>query len=224
MSKYITVHVIVEGRTEYIFVQQILFQYLNAKGISIIPIIASKPGEKGGDIKFPRVEDDIVKSLRQKNVRIVSTFVDYYGIKEWPGTNDILSNSTPEQIAATMNTAAKAVICQKYDRLNPTQRFIPFIAVHEFETLLFSDTKALADGLGIDKETIDATVNEFPSLEHINNSRETAPSKRLEKWHPQYGKTTTGIAIAKTIPVDTMRAKCPLFNQWLSEIEAVAGV
>ena len=33
MSKYITVHVIVEGRTEYIFVQQILFQYLNAKGI-----------------------------------------------------------------------------------------------------------------------------------------------------------------------------------------------
>ena len=69
MSKYITVHVIVEGRTEYIFVQQILFQYLNAKGISIIPIIASKPGEKGGDIKFQRVEDDIVKSLRQKKCK-----------------------------------------------------------------------------------------------------------------------------------------------------------
>ena len=129
-----------------------------------------------------------------------------------------------EQIAETMNTAAKTEICQEYDCLNPTQRFIPFIAVHEFETLLFSDTKALADGLGVAQTTIDADISRFSTPEHINNSPLTAPSKRLERWYPQYGKTTTGIAIAKTIPVDTMRAKCPLFNQWLSAIEAVAGV
>ena len=155
---------------------------------------------------------------------IVSTFVDYYGIKEWPGQDSILPNSEPEQIAATMNTAAKTEICQEYDHLTPTQRFIPFIAVHEFETLLFSDTKALADVLGVAQTTIDADISRFSTPEHINNSPLTAPSKRLERWYPQYGKTTTGIAIAKTIPVDTMRAKCPLFNQWLSEIEAVAGV
>ena len=224
MSKYITVKVVVEGQTAQKFIGEILAPYLASKGIFITPIVASKKGQKGGDIKFQRVKKDIANFLAQRNVDIVSTFVDYYGIKEWPGKDTILQHSTPEQIAATMNTAAKTEICQEYDHLNPTQRFIPFIAVHEFETLLFSDTKALADGLGIDKETIDATVNEFPSLEHINNSKETAPSKRLEKWHPQYGKTTTGIAIAKTIPVDTMRAKCPLFNQWLSAIEAVAGV
>ena len=218
------VNVVVEGQTEQKFISEILAPYLAHKGIFMTPIIASKKGQKGGDIKFQRVKKDIGNFLAQRNVDIVSTFVDFYGIKEWPGKDSILQHSTPGQIAATMNTAAKTEICQEYDRLNPTQRFIPFIAVHEFETLLFSDTKALADGLGIDKETIDATVNEFPSLEHINNSKETAPSKRLEKWHPQYGKTTTGIAIAKTIPVDTMRAKCPLFNQWLSAIEAVAGV
>ena len=224
MSKYINVKVVVEGQTEQKFIKDILAPYMGVKGIFMEASLAPKPGQKGGDIKFQRVKKDIGNFLAQRNVDIVSTFVDFYGIKEWPGKDSILQHSTPGQIAVTMNTAAKTEICQEYDRLNPTQRFIPFIAVHEFETLLFSDTKALADGLGIDKETIDATVNEFPSLEHINNSKETAPSKRLEKWHPQYGKTTTGIAIAKTIPVDTMRAKCPLFNQWLSEIEAVAGV
>ena len=218
------VNVVVEGQTEQKFINEILAPYLALKGIFMTPIIASKKGQKGGDIKFQRVKKDIGNFLAQRNVDVVSTFVDYYGIKEWPGKDSILPHSEPEQIAAAMNTAAKDEVCQAYDHLTPTQRFIPFIAVHEFETLLFSDTKALADGLGIDKETIDATVNEFPSLEHINNSKETAPSKRLEKWHPQYGKTTTGIAIAKKIQIDTMRAKCPLFNQWLSAIEAVAGV
>lgn len=224
MSNYIIVKVVVEGQTEQKFIGEILAPYLYAKGIFMTPIVASKKGQKGGDIKFQRVKKDIGNFLAQGNVDIVSTFVDYYGVKEWPGKDSILQNSTPEQIAATMNAAAKAEVCKKYDCLKPAQRFIPFIAVHEFETLLFSDTKALAESLGIEQATVDATVNEFPSLEHINNSRETAPSKRLKAWYPQYGKTTTGLAIAKKIQVDTMRAKCPLFDQWLTAIEAVAGV
>ena len=224
MSKYITVYVIVEGQTEQKFIKDILAPYMGVKGIFMKASRAPKPGQKGGDIKFQRVKKDIANFLAQRNVDIVSTFVDYYGIKEWPGQDSILPNSEPEQIAATMNTAAKTEICQEYDHLTPTQRFIPFIAVHEFETLLFSDTKALADVLGVAQTTIDADISRFSTPEHINNSPLTAPSKRLERWYPQYGKTTTGIAIAKTIPVDTMRAKCPLFNQWLSAIEAVAGV
>ena len=224
MSNYITVKVVVEGQTEQKFIKDILAPYMGIKGIFMTASLAPKPGQKGRDIKFQRVKKDIVDYLTQSNVNVVSTFVDYYRVKEWPGKNSILPNSAPEQIAETMNTAAKTEICQEYDCLNPTQRFIPFIAVHEFETLLFSDTKALADGLGVAQTTIDADISRFSTPEHINNSPLTAPSKRLERWYPQYGKTTTGIAIAKTIPVDTMRAKCPLFNQWLSAIEAVAGV
>lgn len=224
MSNYITVKVVVEGQTEQKFIKDILAPYMGIKGIFMTASLAPKPGQKGGDIKFQRVKKDIVDYLTQSNVNVVSTFVDYYRVKEWPGKNSILPNSAPEQIAETMNTAAKTEICQEYDCLNPTQRFIPFIAVHEFETLLFSDTKALADGLGVAQTTIDADISRFSTPEHINNSPLTAPSKRLERWYPQYGKTTTGIAIAKTIPLDTMRAKCPLFNQWLSAIEAVAGV
>ena len=224
MSNYITVQVVVEGQTEQKFIKDVLAPYLYNKGIFMTPIVASKKGQKGGDIKFQRVKRDIVNILKQSDVDVVSTFMDYYGVKEWPGKDSILSNSTPGQIAATMNSAAKNEISHDYDYLNPSQRFIPFIAVHEFETLLFSDTKVLAEGLGVDQATVDATVNKFPSLEHINNSRETAPSKRLEAWFPQYGKTTTGIAIAKKIPIDTMRSKCPLFNQWLTAIETIAGV
>ena len=52
MSKYITVKVVVEGQTEQKFIGEILAPYLASKGIFITPIVASKKGQKGGDIKF----------------------------------------------------------------------------------------------------------------------------------------------------------------------------
>ena len=219
MNKYIIVQVIVEGQTEEKFIKQILQPYLSLKNIFITPTIASKKGQKGGDVRFQRIKNDIEIFLKQPQVDVVSTFVDYYGIKEWPGLKDTFKNLTPLEIAETMNTATKEKICQEFDNLNPAQRFIPFIVVHEFETLLFSNSKILAEELAIEQEKVDEVINSFPTIEHINNSRETAPSKRLIAWCPHYGKTTTGITIAQKITIDKMREKSPLFNKWLSALE-----
>ena len=62
-------------------------------------------------------------------------------------------------------------------------------------------------------------------IEVINNSPETAPSKRLDKWskNGEFPKTTTGIAIARSIGIPQMREKCPLFNSWLERFESLQG-
>lgn len=59
MSDYIEVIAIVEGKTEQVFVEQVLKPYLEEKMIFISATQASKPGQKGGDVKFSRVINDI---------------------------------------------------------------------------------------------------------------------------------------------------------------------
>ena len=135
----------------------------------------------------------------------------------------VQSNSTPWQIADILNNAAKIAICEKAgDDLNPHQRFIPFMAVHEFETLLFSDSAILAKELGISRADIDHVLTEFgEEPERINSNPLTAPSKRLEGWKKSYKKTVDGIDIAEKIGLSVMREKCPLFDKWLTAIETL---
>ena len=74
--------------------------------------------------------------------------------------------------------------------------------------------------MNISKLEVDKVIDKCGSPEEINNSPQTAPSKRLQYWtHGHYGKTTSGIAIAKAIGIERMRSKCPLFNRWLSQLE-----
>lgn len=211
------VRIVVEGPTEEKFIKQIVGPYLLAKGFQTIPIVLH------GDVKFDRVKGDVVKSLKDRKTKAVSYFVDYYGLKEWPEKEAIQANSTPRQIADILNSAAKNSICKEAgDDLNPCRRFVPFMAVHEFETLLFSDSEILAEELGIQQIHIDDVLKKFGGKpEWINNSPETAPSKRLEAWKSDYKKTTDGIAIAERIGLPAMRAKCPLFDNWLSAIESL---
>jgi hypothetical protein len=63
----------------------------------------------------------------------------------------------------------------------------------------------------------------FIEPEAINNSAQTAPSKRLDAWskNGSFAKTTLGIAIASKIGIVQMRKKCPLFNAWIAEFENI---
>ena len=223
MSNYIQVMVIVEGKTEQIFIEKILTPYLGYKNIGMCATQVSKPGQKGGDVKFSRVKKDIRNHLKQRSDTYISTFVDYYGIKEWPEIDKIPPQATPIQIAKILKDAAKAEIIAAFPDIRAKQRFIPYIAIHEFEALLFSDAKILADQLEIDVSDVDNVLNQFGQPEAINNNPQTAPSKRLDSWAPngKFPKTTMGIAVARQIGIDKMRTKCSLFNSWLQTFEDI---
>lgn len=212
---------IVEGRTEQIFVERVLAPYLGTKNIFIRATQISKPGQKGGDVKFSRAEKDIGSFLKQRPDTYVTQFFDYYGLKEWPDL-DAISNQSHIEIAELLNNAANEHVIRKYGDYQAERRFIPYMAMHEFEALLFSDEAILAQALDVEIEQVTAIIAACGEPEQINNSRETAPSKRLNqlKQSGKFKKTTEGISIAEQIGVEKMRLRCPLFNQWLNQLES----
>ncbi len=222
MSKFIEVIAIVEGKTEQVFIEKVLAPYLAMKNIFISATQITKPGQKGGDVRFVRAKQDRGNHLKQRNNTFVTTFIDYYGTKEWPGLDNLAPALAPAQISAHLHQETRQAVNELFRDHRSEERFIPFVAMHEFEALLFSDSEVLSAEMNVDTEVVDAVIAEYGEPESINNSPEIAPSKRLDEWAPygKFAKTTVGIAIAQRIGIPKMREMCPLFNDWLEQLEA----
>jgi hypothetical protein len=224
MSNCVEVVAIVEGKTEEIFIKDILQPYLANKNVFITPIIISKPGQKGGDVKFARVKNDIEKHLKQRPDTYLTLFIDFYGVKsDWPGVNDAEGISGPKGKADFVNQATKEKVVEHFGEQNAEERFIPYIAMYEFEALLFSAPAILARKLQIDESQVVSIIEECGEPENIDNSQVTAPSKRLESLSLKFRKTTTGIAILKEAGLTAIRGKCPIFDGWVTSLENIAG-
>ena len=216
------VKAVVEGKTEQSFINEVLAPTLWSRGIYLEPTILKKPGQDGGDVKFTRVNRDIGNHLKQRRDTYVTVFIDFYGISSnWPNLDEAKAKRTPREKAECFTDDLRDRICNSFSDYCPEQRFIPYVAMHEFEAILFSDPKILADAIQIDVSKIEDIIQECLEPENINDSSITAPSKRLNALSSNFKKTTTGINIAKNIGINTIRQKCPLFHQWLSKIEAL---
>ncbi len=220
MSKPISIYVIVEGPTESNFIREVVAPSLSYKNIFMTAIVSSKKGQKGGDIRFERMKKDFRAHLKQRSDSYVTMMVDFYGTKEWPMLEEARSQQSHIEKSKTFCEATMASLKEFLgDNIPTEQRFIPYVAMHEFEALLFSEPTTLAEKLNIKESVILDILKECGEPEQINDSPMTAPSKRLHALSPSFKKTSTGIAIAKEIGLDIMREKCPLFDQWLSRIE-----
>lgn len=223
MSNFIEVMVIVEGKTEEIFIKSLLQPYLDQKMIFMTPVQVSKPGQKGGDVRFERVKRDLEIFLKQRPDTYVTTLVDFYGVHEWPGIDQVPANASPAEIAEIVNGATRDAVIELFAAQRADRRFIPYMSIHEFEALLFSDSESLAAELGVAEELVRAVLNECGEPEAINNNPAMAPSKRLNGWSRsgKFLKTTTGIEVARRIGIQKMRTQCPLFHAWLQRFEAL---
>lgn len=220
MSKIAEIVALVEGPTEKIFIADILVPYLAGRGVFMRPIIISKPGQKGGDVKFARVKNDIGLHLKQRSDTYLTLFVDYYGIKnDWPGLKEAKEQSTPKSKAEKINRATKARVNELFQDWDSERRFIPYVSMHEFEALLFSEPQKLAEKLNVSQSKIDKILSDCGEPENIDDSPQTAPSKRLEDLSDRFKKTSTGIMIAKAIGLTKIRERCPIFTNWLRSVE-----
>ncbi len=216
--------VIVEGKTELTFVKEILAPYLGAKNVFMTPTVLSKPGQRGGQVRFLRARNDIARHLKQRSDTYVSLLVDYYGIgTDWPGLDCVRAGASPSDIANAICQATQQAVDTELAVHNSGKRFLPHITVHEFEALLFSDPATLADTIQISQRTVEAILQECGQPEAIDNSPQGAPSKRIQQINRRFKKTTSGIAIARKIGIERMRSKCPVFNSWLERLESLAG-
>lgn len=132
MSKFIEVIAIVEGKTEQVFIEKVLAPYLAFKNIFISATQITKPGQKGGDVRFVRAKQDIGNHLKQRGNTFVTTFIDYYGTKEWPGLDSLAPALEPAQISHHLHQATKEAVNALFGNTRSEERFIPYIAMHEF--------------------------------------------------------------------------------------------
>ena len=220
MNESAEIVAIVEGKTEGIFISKLLAPHLARLNVYMTPIIISKPGEKGGDVRFDRVKNDIGLHLKQRTGTYLTLFMDYYGLKtDWPGLDDARKRPCAKDRAEAVNRATRNAVCRLFPERRAERRFIPYVAMHEFEALLFSAPEILASRLQVKPALIANIVAKCGSPEEIDDSPDTAPSKRLIQLSNGFRKTTTGIAVAEDIGLSAIRARCPLFDEWLTAIE-----
>lgn len=220
----VRVHVFVEGQTEKMFVQSILVPYLARNEIYLFPRQLGKPRHKRGICEYRLARRDILATLKQETHTFCTTMFDYYGMpNSWPQREAARRCPFPQKSVA-VEGAILADIAGELSEGFDCSRLIPYVQMHEFEALLFSDPKTLADGLDLsDESEVQRIRAAFASPEEINDSEQTAPSKRIMALYAGYSKVTDGILIAQKIGLDAMRAECPHFNEWLQKLETLAN-
>ena len=102
-------------------------------------------------------------------------------------------------------------------------RFIPYVMMHEFEGLLFSDCRRFGAGIGREDliPELQSIRDQFGTPEEINDSPITAPSKRILNLVPGYQKPLLGSLAALEIGLEAIRGQCPFFNRWLARLESL---
>ena len=100
-------------------------------------------------------------------------------------------------------------------------RFVPYVMMHEFEALLFSNCNRLAIGIGQPALTqrLQAIRDGFDTPEAIDDSPARAPSKRLEGLFGDYDKPLVGMVAALAIGLEAIRGECPHFAGWMERLE-----
>jgi hypothetical protein len=105
------------------------------------------------------------------------------------------------------------------------RRFVPFVVMHEFEGLLFSDCAAFSRA--IYRPDLEVSLREirerFTTPEEINDSALTAPSKRIKQLVPSYQKPLLGVLAVLEIGLLRIRKECPHFDGWLNQLESRVG-
>lgn len=196
----------VEGQTEEIFCERTLCSHLNVNGIFATPILLNG---RGGDVRLNSIGrelDDLARGFD-----FVTTLYDFYGFK-----------------GKTVGETKDSLEAKMVSKVSPglQNKVIPYVQMYEFEGLLFSSPDAMASQ--IEKrdrgdvshwaEEIVRRSNDNP--EAINDSPQTAPSKRLQTY-TSYKKTIDGPNIMQNLGLSEVRVRCEGFNNWISRLEVL---
>ncbi len=217
------VNILVEGQTEETFVNEILGPALHRLGVYPIPRLVGKPKRRGGLISYAGIRNDILVMLKQDRGAYCSTMFDYYRLPtDFPKIPGQRAHSTQDKAKLAEQALYEDITASLSDSHIP-DRFLPYIQMHEYEALLFSDPQSLAGGiyrpdLG---HAFSIIRNSFPTPEDIDDGDDTAPSKRILSLCRGYAKPLHGVLAAIEIGIETIRNECRHFNDWVVKLEAL---
>ena len=220
----IRLNFVVEGQTEEAFVKKVLAPYLGKRSIwanarSVQTSRKRNIKHRGGVVRYAQAQHDITRWMREQpgpDVRFTAMF-DLFRLPP-----DFPSNEAPTPIDPRDRVEAlqQVLLADIED-----DRLLPYIQLHEFESLVLVEP-GLLHGLypeyasGVDR--LVAMAAEFASPELIDGGQETAPSKRIAKQMPTYSRTVAGPIVTTQIGLPNLRAKCPHFGAWIDRLESIA--
>ena len=223
----------VEGQTEESFVTSVLAPHLYARGYTSVTARllgnARQRDRRGGIRPWHAVRSDILRHLSEDPACLATTMVDYHalpatGVPAWPGR--AAANALPGASAGTKAIAVEAALAADIGQAMGSDfdpfRFLPFVVMHEFEGLLFSDCAGFGRGIGRPDlgPPFQQIRSQFGTPEEIDDSPHTAPSRRVEALVPGYQKPLHGVLAARAIGLDAIGAACPHFRDWLERLAA----
>jgi hypothetical protein len=229
--KTVILDVLCEGWTEEAFVKKVLNPYLAIYQIvTKVSVLTTnrKKNIRGGMLSFSQVENDLKQWCRQVapyskgEIHCFTTMFDFYA----------LPNDFPAYESAMRMTdhyaSVRKLEQEMANRLTFCPRFIPYIQLHEFESLVFCGLEYLKEEYSRCRREIDqlievlATYNGNPEL--INHLPETAPSKRIIQAVSKqynYNKLKSGVDVTSHVGIEIMMAQCPHFKEWVEQLKAL---
>ena len=211
--------IICEGQTEQEFCNTLLQPYFNNQNITLQAPLIKKT--MGGIANWNVLKREIETYLRREKDVLVTTLIDYYGIKDSHGFPLWAEKQAIADKNQRLDELEAAMLADVDANLRP--RFVPYMQLHEFEGLLFSDKQAFYttfyDNELVDKAYLEQTFANFNNPEMINGGVETSPSHRLERIIYGYKKVLGGCCLAEAIGLEKMRQKSPRFDNWLKRLE-----
>lgn len=227
---YNILHILCEGQTEERFVKEVLSPYLQQFNIYPKPIVlltSKKKNARGGMLSYSQAKRDL--TILQKQFRdntsehhMFTTMFDYYALPDdFPGV---------EESTEIQNVRSRISFLEdKFAEELGGSAFIPYIQLHEFEALLFVDIIKLQTEYPLSSEKIRVLKKEtdiYGDPEMINNSPDTAPSKRIiaalsQDYH--YNKVQSGATVTSAIGIEALLENCQHFKEWIENIKRIAA-
>ena len=221
----IRLNIVVEGQTEEEFVKSSLAPHLGL--LSVFAVARSVETSRrrsriyrGGLLDYARAKRDIARWMKEDNhpEALFTTMFDLFRLpSEFPGYERAKQSSDPFKRVAILEEAFQLDM--------GSHRFIPYIQLHEYEALLFSDPSRFSlEFLNREREVQNLIKigSAFQTPELIDDGPTTSPSKRIIQEIPEYEgrKVSAGPHVAREIGLPAIRKKCSHFNEWLSKLES----
>ena len=214
-------YITVEGHAEQAFAKQVLVPHLAEFSIEAKPRLVMtnrKLGCRGGITDYSKIRSDLAMRLKEDAAPEArfTTMLDLYALPgTFPGWGEAAACPTALQKVTALELALQR------DLGDP--RFIPYIQLHEFESLLYCDLGELQKRIFGSEHALIALEQSVAHLqpEDINQGQTTAPSKRIIKHLPVYerAKVRVGAPAAAAIGLSRLRSQCPHFHSWLEQLE-----
>lgn len=217
----VRLHLVVEGQTEETFVRDVLAPVLGEQAVvaDVHRVTTGRRGAKayrGGLVTYRHLRRDLEIWMKEDKHpdSWFTTMVDLYRLpSDFPGLEKSRSIADPIKRVEFLEDELKS------DLGRP--QLVPYIQLHEFEALLFSDPESFSIAFPGRAKKI-AALQEIrqaaASPEHIDDGAETAPSKRISKVLPEYVKTSSGPLIAQKIGLGRIRRECIHFDAWVAAL------